>query len=120
MSYEAYKVLHLFGIFLILVPLGGVAMHVANGGTKDSNKLRAVAGMFHGLGLVISFVAGFGLIAKLNLGFPMWVWAKLVLWLVFGTYTLFLYRKPRRATLLLILVPLLATVSAYLAVYKPF
>ncbi len=120
MSYEAYKVLHLFGIFLVLVPLGGVAMHVVNGGTKETNKARAMAGMFHGLGLVISFVAGFGLIGKLDIGMPMWFLAKLVLWLIFGMYTLFLYRKPAHSKLLLILVPFLATLSAYLAVFKPF
>lgn len=121
MTYEFYKVLHLLGIFLILVPLGGVAMHVMNGGTKESNSRgRAIAGMLHGFGLVIVFVAGFGLLAKLEIGFPPWVIVKLVLWLVFGVYTMFLYRKPSHARLLLLLIPILATLSGYLAIYKPF
>ena len=41
-KYEMYKLIHLFGIFLTFVVLGGLGLHVANGGGKDTNTKRAV------------------------------------------------------------------------------
>jgi hypothetical protein len=77
MSLTAYKILHLAGIMLLFLGLASALM------PKDTPN-RRFGMIFHGMGLVILLVAGFGLIAKLQLGFPWWVAVKLVLWLAFG------------------------------------
>lgn len=124
MSYETYKVIHLIGAFLLLATAGGVALHAANGGTRENNTLRKLVGALHGVALLILLVAGFGLLAKLGIKhdwiFPGWVWTKLVIWVVFAIIATLPYRKPELARLFLWLLPLLGGVSAYLAIFKPF
>ncbi|MEZ5324509.1 MAG: hypothetical protein R3F19_05555 [Verrucomicrobiales bacterium] len=77
MSLIFYKILHLTGVIFLFLGLASVLM------PKDTPN-RKIGLIFHGLGLVLLFIAGFGLIAKLQLGFPWWVVVKLVLWLAFG------------------------------------
>ncbi|MGK0187532.1 MAG: hypothetical protein ACI9R3_003320 [Verrucomicrobiales bacterium] len=81
MSLIFYKILHLTGVIFLFLGLASTLM------PKDTPN-RKIGLIFHGLGLVILLVAGFGLIAKLHLGFPWWVVAKLVLWLAFGAMPL--------------------------------
>ena len=40
MSYEIYKVLHLLGLSLVVLSLGGIILHAINGGSKQSNSFR--------------------------------------------------------------------------------
>ena len=120
MSLEAYKVIHLFGIFLILISLGGMSLHVANGGTRDY-PLRKMMAMSHGIGLLIALIAGFGMLARLQLmnAIPTWAFAKLAIWLVLGGLPALIYRKPALAKVFWGLIVLLATTAAFLAVFKP-
>lgn len=120
-SYSAYKVLHLFGVVCMFTALGGTLLHVVNGGSRDNNSARALVGSLHGIGLVVLLVSGFGALARLGLGgFPGWVWAKLVIWLVFGGMAALVHRRPHLAGSLLWFLPILGGVAAYLAIYKPF
>jgi hypothetical protein len=122
-SYEAYKVLHLLGVVCVIAALGGVAVHAGNGGQRQGNALRRVISALHGLGLLVILVAGFGLLARLDLvsgGLPMWVYGKLALWLVAGALLAIPYRRPAAARgTLMIGLPLLGAIAAWLAVYKP-
>ena len=81
MSYLFYKVLHLIGVICLFLGLGAALM------PADTPK-RNVGLRFHGVGLLLLLVAGFGLVAKVIPGFPWWVIAKLVLWLGFGAMPL--------------------------------
>ena len=63
MSYQFYKLLHLIGVIILFSGIGAV-LATANGTTK--NKLASIA---NGVGLLVIFVAGFGLMARLNTGF---------------------------------------------------
>lgn len=81
MSLIFYKILHLVGVILLFIGLASALM------PKDTPH-RKIGVMFHGIGLVLLLVAGFGLIAKLQIGFPWWIIAKLVLWLGFGAMPL--------------------------------
>lgn len=123
-SYQAYRVLHLLGIFLTLAALAGLALAAANGATKQSNTARKLISIGHGAGLLIVLVAGFGLLARLGamhgIAFPGWVWAKLVIWLLVGALAAVPYRRPHLARSVFLAVPLLGTVAAWLAIYKPF
>ncbi|MDA0811933.1 MAG: hypothetical protein O3C21_06050 [Verrucomicrobia bacterium] len=81
MSPTFYKILHLAGVVLLFIGLASALM------PKDTPH-RKIGGIFHGIGLFLLLVAGFGLIAKLQIGFPWWIVAKLVLWLGFGAMPL--------------------------------
>lgn len=120
-AYSLYKVIHLFGMLLIFTSLGGLAAHAASGGTRESNVSRRQLGIAHGLGLVLMLMAGFGLLA--NTGTSMasgWVWGKMIIWLALGAASALPYRSPAMARSLLVILPLLGALAAYLAIFKPF
>ena len=118
MSYEFYRVLHVFGIALLFVSLGALA---AIGGGTDG-RLRKIAAIIHGVAVAAILTAGFGLLARLEMfgGFPTWIWIKLGIWLALAFAVLPLRRKPGLAPWFFIAFPLLGGFAAWLAVYKPF
>lgn len=124
MPYSMYKVIHLFGIFLVLVALDGASLHAIYGGATTPNPARKWIAITHGIGLLIVIVTGFGLLARLGIshpaGWPMWVWIKLGIWLVFGGMTVLVAKSPRYAKFFWFVTPLLAALAAYLAINKPF
>jgi hypothetical protein len=77
MSAPFYLVVHLTGVILLFIGLGSALM-------PEDTPQRKVGLRFHGLGLVLLLVGGFGLVAKLKTGFDWWVIVKLVLWFGFG------------------------------------
>ena len=120
--YAAYKVIHLLGMFLLFTVLGGIALHVLNGGTRESNVGRKLAGALHGIALFVILLGGFGMLARLGMvrgNFPGWIWAKLVIWVLLGAFGTLPYRKPALAKPFLILLPLLGALAAVFAIYKP-
>ena len=122
MSYIFYKSLHFSGLFLMVLSLGAVACHQLQGGTKETFKNRKFFMKFHGLGLVISFVAGFGLMARAGYSFgsAQWLWIKILCWLIVGMYPVFFYRA-KGGSKLPILGLLAVLLGAILTVeYKPF
>ena len=87
MTYTFYKMLHLSGLFVMLLSLGAVASHQLQGGTKANFKNRKFFMALHGIALFFVFLAGFGLIAKAGYNFSSgWIWGKLVVWLIAGIY----------------------------------
>ncbi len=119
MSAQFYNVLHILGILLAFVALGGATLRAA-AGTSDDAPGRKLALATHGGALLVILVSGFGMLAKLGLGFPTWVWLKLVIWLLIGAAIAVVRRMPRQATVFWFAIPLLGAAAAYLAIYKPF
>ncbi|MCG9873903.1 MAG: hypothetical protein MH321_03845 [Leptospiraceae bacterium] len=122
-SYPVYKLIHLLGIFLLLGSLSGLALYTANGGTKSSNRFRMWAGIMHGVGLFLILLAGFGMLARLQIvhfPWPAWVFAKVLIWLIFGGIYALVSRKPTVAKVMWLTIPFLAFLSAYIAIFKPF
>lgn len=122
-SYEAYKVLHLVAVLTLFMVLGGVAVHAMNGGTLKGNAARRIVASLHGIALLVAIVAGFGLMARLDLirgGIPPWIWGKLAIWVIAMLLLALPYRRPALARPILLLgLPLLGAAAAFLAVYKP-
>ena len=118
MSYEFYKILHVLSVILLFTSLGTLAASVRS----DSNGLRRLAGISHGIALAIIFVAGFGLMARLGMfgEIPVWAWLKIGLWLVLALIVLPLRRMPERATALWLAIPIVGGLAVWLAVLKPF
>jgi len=124
LPYSFYKIVHILGIALALVSLGGFAVHALNGGAKSDNSARKLLIGMHGTGAFLILLGGFGLLARLNFphgqGFPGWIWVKLGVWLAVAAIVMLPYRKPNAARPMLLAVPLLAVTAALMAVYKPF
>ncbi|MEE2776532.1 MAG: hypothetical protein VYE73_07180 [Acidobacteriota bacterium] len=108
-------VLHLLGVFLLFSGLGALAL-----GGDESRKL---GGMTHGIGLLLILVTG--LVAMMGLGtdhsagLPGWIYAKLAIWLLMGAAIVALRRAPGMRVPLFFALPLLGSLAAWLAFYRP-
>jgi len=122
LSYEIYKLFHLFGIIMLFVSVGGVMLYALNGGTKADNTWRKTAAITHGIGLVFVLVAGFGLLARVGISWPWpgWVFVKLVIWLLLGGVIGLIYKLGPTGKGLWYVVILLGVIAAYMAIFKPF
>lgn len=121
--YTAYKLIHLFGGFLMITSLGAICglTIAASGETAGTAWIRArkLAGIGHGLALLIILVGGFGALARLGLGgIPIFVWIKLGIWLVLGAAPALIRRHPETATAMLFAVPVIAALAAAMAIFK--
>lgn len=116
-----YKNLHLIGVFMILVALGGLILHQINAATREQVWRKPVA-ITHGIGMVLVLVTGFGMLARLGIFWPWpgWVVGKIIIWLVLGILVAVIGRSPALAKPLWWITIALAALAAYLALYKPF
>ncbi len=111
MSYELYKVIHFTAIFVFLSSASVLLM------AKPQGPLWKI---ITGLSSFMILVAGMGMIQRGALGYPMWVQAKLVIWLVVtGLGHLVAKRFPAQAQKAYWITMVLAILAAILAVYKP-
>ena len=121
---DFYEILHVIGLVMLFVAIGGVATHAANGGIKATSSTRPLIGTIHGLGALLILVGGFGMLARLGFlhgaNFPGWLWVKILVWVILSAVVLIPYRRPGLAKPFLLLLPLLAGVAVYMALYKPF
>ena len=117
LSLAVYKTLHLLGAFYLFMGLGTFCALRAL--QSDEKAVRKMAAAAHGIGLAFLLVAGFGMLARLGGGFPMWLVAKLVLWLFLGAAPV-LIKRSRSTAQLFYLLPLIGLAAAALALYKPF
>ncbi len=118
---QVYKVIHLAALFLAFATLGGLALTVANGATKETSRVRRLIAVTHGVAMFFVLLGGFGMLARLGLisGFPLWVWAKIVIWVLVGALLALPYRKPQLAKPIFFLLPVLGGLAAWFAIYKP-
>ena len=120
-SYQIYKIVHLVGIGMLLMSIAGL---IGAAVIKADPKFKG-RGFFmasHGLGLFLSLLGGFGLLARLGLtsGLPGWVYAKLAIWLILGLITLVVKKARHLAIPVFYATILFFGLAAYLAGYKPF
>jgi hypothetical protein len=116
-----YKNLHLIGVFMILVALGGIILQQINAAPRGQVWRRPMA-ITHGIGMVLALVGGFGMLARLGIFWPWpgWVIGKIIIWLVFGILVALIGRMPALAKPLWWSTIALAAIAAYLALNKPF
>jgi hypothetical protein len=122
MPYETYKALHLLGIFLLFSALGGSVMLGLRGGSDEQIRpYRKLLAASHGIALLLIFVAGFGLMARLGImaGWPLWIWVKLGVWVALGGAIALVRRKPELGRVWLVVLPIVGTIAAYMAIAKP-
>jgi hypothetical protein len=116
-----YKNLHLIGVFMILVALGGFIAQQVQVTTPERMWRRSIA-ITHGIGMVLALVGGFGMLARLGIFWPWpgWVVGKIIIWLVFGILVALIGRTPALAKPLWWSTIALGAIAAYLALNKPF
>ena len=118
MPYAIYKLLHVIGLMILFLGMGGLLLGVR------SERGRAPRGsaILYGVGLLAMLVAGFGMMARLGIHWPWpgWLIAKLGVWLTIGALPVLVRRQilPRGPAWLLSAV--LGGVAAWLAIIKPF
>ena len=118
MSYAIYKIIHLTGVMMIFLSLGGL---ICRSILADNEKrLKRFAGITIGIGLIIVLISGFGLITKLSIGFPGWIIGKLTIWIIIGGLIGLINRKGTLGVILWWLIIGLGCIAATLAVNKPF
>ena len=122
-SHQFYNLVHIVGLVLIMSGLGGMAFQAAGGADCGSRGLRRVAMGLHGLGVFLILLGGFGMLARLGIvhgaSWPGWLWVKVAVWGMLAAVALLPYRWPATAVPLLLLLPLLGGLAAYMAIYKP-
>lgn len=121
MSYEFYKVIHLAAIMLLFASLGGVAILSTRPAEQQTPSHRGFLAMCHGVALLLVFVAGFGMMARLGLMsvWPAWILGKLAIWVLLGGSLVLVRKQPGLAKVWLFVLPALGAVAAYLAIQKP-
>jgi len=92
MPYQFYHVMHLIGVFMIFLAYGGMIVRSATG--SDNKGLRRLGSLTSGIGLVLVLVGGFGLLARLNYGWPLWILIKVGIWVALGGLIAVINRKP--------------------------
>jgi hypothetical protein len=119
-GYEGYKLIHIFGIALLMLALGAACYKAVYDGSAAGRRLIAAT---HGAALIVILTGGFGLMARLGIvqgtDWPFWIWLKLAIWIILGGATVFIRKSPQVAKAAWIGVPLLAVLAAYLAFTKP-
>lgn len=106
-----YHILHLIGVIFLFVGIGGLLS--PNGNTRTGMK-------YHGIGLLILLVAGFGLIAKLKLSYTApWVIGKFIIWLALGGLPVLAKKRVLQPGVIVLIAVALGGVAAYLGYLKP-
>jgi hypothetical protein len=122
-SYQFYNLVHIIGLIFLMVALGGIASSAVVAQDRFSLWRRRAISVFHAVGIFLMLLGGFGLLARLGVvhgaGFPGWIWVKIGIWVILGVSAFLPYRYPRTAMPLLMLLPVLGGLAAYMAIYKP-
>jgi hypothetical protein len=111
-----YKWLHLVGVFLIVMSFGSLIYRSASGAETQIFSKRKLS-IVHGIGMLLSLVGGFGMLARLGIShgdWPSWVSVKFGIWLSLGLLIAAVNRSPLRAATWWWLILLLVMSAAYL------
>lgn len=115
MDANTYLLLHLVGLAMVFLGLGGMFAH---GGEGKPPRLYVV---LHAVGLLVMLVAGFGRAQKMN--FPLtsgWILGKAVLWLFLGALPVLVRKGLLPRALGWIVALAVVAAAAYLALWKPW
>lgn len=121
MPYEFYKILHISSILGVFMALGGLALHAMHKG-EPRFPGRTWAMLFHGVGLALVLVSGFGLMARLGVpqgNWPLWIWLKFATWLALGGVAALVLRAQKFPRLNWVIVLALGVCAAMIANLKP-
>lgn len=120
-SYPFYNVVHIVGIVFLMAGVGAISASAEAAVRPRWTRVGSIA--FHAAGAFLILLGGFGMLARLGIvqgsSWPGWLWAKIVIWgvLVVAAFVPRLF--PRTALPVMLLLPVLGGLAAYMAIYKP-
>lgn len=103
MSPIIYYILHVGALFV----LAGYTFYAFSAPPETKKRVMIITGVAS----LLALVGGFGLQAKLNYGFPVWMIVKIVCWLGLSALAGMAYRKRDKAGLLMTVAIALIVVS---------
>jgi len=110
-----YKILHLAGLMSLFIGVGALLVPGVGGA------VRKPALVFHGIGLALLLVSGFGMMAKLHLSYTAgWVLLKLGAWIFFGGVIVLSKRGVLHGTVGWAICATAGLVAAWAGLLKPF
>ena len=110
MDSTTYRIIHIIGVAAVALAIGGM--------TAGGNNRRTFA-IWQGIGLLVILVSGFGLLAKLKLGFPHFAIVKVVLWLLIGMLPMLFRRLNLSASMAVVISLALIGAAAWLGMTLP-
>ena len=118
MSYFAYKNLHVLGVCMVCLALGGLIVQ----NMQKESPWRVSLLATHGTGLLLVFTAGLGMLTSVDVTWPLpgWLIGKTGIWIVLGLVPALLTRSPAITRSSWWIVLFLCGVAATPALYKPF
>ena len=118
MPYEIYKLLHVVGLLLLFLGMGGQLF----GAHSERGLVPKGPAILHGVGLLVMLVAGFGMMARLGIAWPWpsWLIAKLGVWLSIGVLPVLVRRQILPLGQAWLVAAGLGGLAAWLAISKPF
>jgi len=123
LDHSTWKILHLVGIGLLFMSIGGLSLNALAGGSKESLKGKGwkLVLISREFGIVLTLVSALGMLSGIE-GWSKqgWIHAKFTLWLVIAAMGTIIVRKPQIAKGVWIALPLLLGAAAWLAGTKPF
>ncbi len=123
LSHSFYNVVHIVGILMLVSALAGAALRAASGAAREDRAMRRLLAILHGAGAFLVLLGGFGMLARLGIvqggSFPAWLWVKIVVWAILAAALIVASRRPAMAGPILLALPLLGGLAAYMAIYKP-
>lgn len=117
MRYQLYQILHLTGILMVFLAYGGLIIRSATGSTDKG--LRRLGAITSGIGLFLILLGGFGLLAVLDYGWPVWILIKVAIWFALGFMIVLINRKPQFSQISWWVTILLGLVALLMVVLKP-
>lgn len=108
MSPIIYQIVHVGALFV----LAGYTFYAFSAPPETKKRVMIITG----IASLLALVGGFGLQAKMNYGFPVWMIVKIVCWLGLSALAGMAYRKRDKAGLLMgvaIVLVLVALVMVY-------
>lgn len=116
MSPNLYKVIHLAGVIFLFMALGAVVLRSMLG---DNEVGKKIAGITHGVALLVILFSGFAILGTAGYPLGAWVWIKVVIWLALGGITVLMRKMAGKAAMWWWVAGLLGAAAAYLGVMKP-
>ena len=118
MPFAIYKLLHVIGLMLLFLSLGGMLL----GARSALDRAPKGTASLHGVGRFVMLVGGFGMMARLGIHWPWpgWLIAKLGVWLTIGALPVLVRRQVLPGGPAWLIAAALGALAAWLAISKPF
>ena len=112
MSPTTYHIIHISSLLVLF----GYTFYAFAAPAETKKRVM----MITGIASLLALIGGFGLLAKLQLGFPGWIVVKLVCWLGLSAFAGMGYRKREKAGLFMLIAVVLAITAVAMVYVRPF